>query len=659
MILSHLEQPLLAAGFRVPTALAAPLAVSGVVLLLLVILGKIPLSYNLRNLLVRWRITLLTALAFTLVIALQTVMLGFVAGMYQLTEESGQPGNVIVLSDGAIDELMSNIGTTESADIDRQPLVLRDSKGQPLASREVYVVVTQPVKRPDGSERRRFTQVRGLEDPVVAARVHNLELFEGGSWFSEAGVQPLPGADSGSGEQAIQAVLGEGVAGQFGADRGQQRLEVGDVFDLGPRKWIVVGIMKSSGSTFGSEVWAKRSLVGPMFGKPNFTTVVLRTANAKTASQLAADLTRNFKKSAVQAQTETAYFAKLSETNRQFLAAIIFVAIVMAVGGVFGVMNTMFAAISGRIKDIGVLRILGFRPLADPGFVLSRVAADRAGRRSPRLRARLPDQRLDRHQHRKRRAGGRRKIRRARTGDRRRYTVGRAAAGAGDGRSRRSAAGHFRHARPAAGIVAPATSVGKPYGPIRCHRAGSRRRGQCGTVPPGPARRPRAGHRPLFTRPRPGQLPRPDAAHPPGLFRASRLRAAGATRLRAVARIGNTLRPDPVPTGRTRASRAPRGRSAQRHSRKRPAARPGDRKPLAARRRQPLSWVRLSRRSRSRLRASRRLPAGRTLRSGARRPGATVRAPNCAAAKKCAPGGPTRRASRSKPTTPLTPRIGS
>ena len=112
MILSHLEHPLLAAGFRVPTALAAPLAVSGVVLLLLVILGKIPLSYNLRNLLVRWRITLLTALAFTLVIALQTVMLGFVAGMYQLTEESGQPGNVIVLSDGAIDELMSNLGTT-------------------------------------------------------------------------------------------------------------------------------------------------------------------------------------------------------------------------------------------------------------------------------------------------------------------------------------------------------------------------------------------------------------------------------------------------------------------------------------------------------------------------------------------------------------------
>jgi ABC-type antimicrobial peptide transport system permease subunit len=54
------------------------------------------------------------------------------------------------------------------------------------------------------------------------------------------------------------------------------------------------------------------------------------------------------------------YYSKLSETNRQFLYAIGFVAAVMALGGIFGVMNTMFAAISQRIKDIGVLRILGY-----------------------------------------------------------------------------------------------------------------------------------------------------------------------------------------------------------------------------------------------------------------------------------------------------------
>jgi putative ABC transport system permease protein len=57
---------------------------------------------------------------------------------------------------------------------------------------------------------------------------------------------------------------------------------------------------------------------------------------------------------------ETDYYSKLSATNKQFLGAIIFVTIIMAIGGVFGVMNTMFAAISQRKKDIGVLRILGY-----------------------------------------------------------------------------------------------------------------------------------------------------------------------------------------------------------------------------------------------------------------------------------------------------------
>ena len=353
--------PLLAFSLRVPLSLAIPITVAAVVLVLLVVLGKIPLSYNLRNLIVRWRITMLTALAFTLVISLQTVMLGFVSGMNKLTEDSGQPGNVMVLSDGALDELMSNLGITDTADVERQPLVERDERGEPLASREVYFVVNQPIEGPPGAPvKRRFTQVRGIEDPPLAARVHGLGLYPGGQWFSEAGVQALPGASGTGGEQAIQAVLGEGVAGQLGQDRGKERLEVGEIFDLGARKWVVVGILRSKGSTFGSEIWAKRGLVGPMFGKESYSSIVLRTPSAAAARQLADDLTRNFKKSAVQAQPETEYFSKLSETNRQFQTAIVFVAIVMAIGGVFGVMNTMFAAISGRTQDIGVMRILGF-----------------------------------------------------------------------------------------------------------------------------------------------------------------------------------------------------------------------------------------------------------------------------------------------------------
>src|SRR5262249_3332684 len=138
---------------------------------------------------------------------------------------------------------------------------------------------------------------------------------------------------------------------------------VGDTFELGGRRWIAVGIMKSLGSTFGSEIWAKGSLVGPMFGKDQYTAIVMRTRNGDTARELAPLLNANFKDAAVQAQPEIEYYSKLSATNQQFLYAIIFVAAIMSAGGIFGVMNTMFAAISQRTRDIGVLRLLGFSPM--------------------------------------------------------------------------------------------------------------------------------------------------------------------------------------------------------------------------------------------------------------------------------------------------------
>ena len=92
---------------------------------------KVPLKYLVRNLTVRWRTTLMTALAFVLVISLLTVMMAFVNGMYRLTEASGQPGNVMVLADGATDESFSNLAPPDMADIENQPGVLREN-GHPL-----------------------------------------------------------------------------------------------------------------------------------------------------------------------------------------------------------------------------------------------------------------------------------------------------------------------------------------------------------------------------------------------------------------------------------------------------------------------------------------------------------------------------------------------
>jgi len=340
------------------------LLISLVLLAVLLLSARLPLTYNLRNLVVRWRITALTALAFTLVVALLTVMLAFVNGMYRLTQASGIPGNVIILSDGATDELFSNLAYRDSSNVEygKDSPVLRDEQGQPMVSREVYLVVNQPLPPVAGErKKRRFLQVRGIDDPVMSGRVHGLELHPGGKWFSGPGVEPA--LKDAAGRQAIQAVLGEGVAKELGADQGKESLAVGDRFYFGEREWVIVGITKSSGTTFGSEIWAKRAIVGPLFGKEfTRTTIVARTADLASAKAFAQDLTRNYKYTAVQALPEIEYYEKLQETNKQFLVAIIFVAVVLAVGGVFGVMNTMFAAISQRIRDIGVLRILGFSP---------------------------------------------------------------------------------------------------------------------------------------------------------------------------------------------------------------------------------------------------------------------------------------------------------
>ena len=349
---------------RIPLSLSITLGVSLGIVILLWAVCEVPLSYNVRNLTVRWKTTVMTALAFTLVLGLMTVMLAFVKGMQRLTENSGQPGNVIVLSEGATDEGFSNLGFSDIGDLENQPGVTTVD-GQRMCSRETYLVVNQPIENaaPNGPQRR-FVQMRGVDDPVISGLVHGVTLLPNGRWFSSAGVQELPGQT----ESAIEVVIGEGVARELARGRSEaslktaknpQRLEIGDVFNIADRNWLIVGVMQSSGSTFDSEVWGKQSILGPKFGKTTYTSLVMRAENAAGAAKLR-DLLRNYEKASVNPLLETEYFASLSQINKQFEFGILFVTVFIAIGGVFGVMNTMFAAISQRTKDIGVLQLLGF-----------------------------------------------------------------------------------------------------------------------------------------------------------------------------------------------------------------------------------------------------------------------------------------------------------
>jgi ABC-type lipoprotein release transport system permease subunit len=339
--------------------------------LILLSIGKVPLAYNLRNLRVRWKTNLMTAVAFTFVIGLMVFLLAFVNGMNNLTENSGVPGNVFVLSDGATDELFSNLGYGDLDNVERvstnldekdrrlpAPIRVRQTErdGRPVfwASRETYYVINQPVPNTD-PPRRRFVQLRTVEDVAVAADVHTMELLPGGKWFGASGVDD---------QSRIQCVLGEGVAGTLGPDAGKKRLDVGDTFHMGDMEWVVTGVMKTEGTSFGSEIWAKRfSRVYRPFGKENYTTLVMRTEQdtREAARALAWHLSTRYTQQKLKAFAEPDYYAELTKTNNTFLVATVIVAVVMAIGGVFGMMTTMFASIAQRIRDIGVLRLLGFK----------------------------------------------------------------------------------------------------------------------------------------------------------------------------------------------------------------------------------------------------------------------------------------------------------
>ncbi|MCI0704243.1 MAG: ABC transporter permease, partial [Planctomycetia bacterium] len=357
-------------------------------LLLLLLIGRVPLAYNFRYLWVRKRDTALTALAFTVVVGLVIVLLAFVNGMYKLNESTGIPGNVMVLAEGSTDELFSNLERAAAQDVERievagpggskitvaravpgpggelTPIPADAPKDTPnavyLASLEAYMVMNQPVPvKPGETPRRRFLQVRALKDPHVAAAVHNMQLEPGGKWFAANGVHQE------SGGKYLPCVIGTGVASKLGEDVGKAKLEPGDTFELGDHTWIVLGVMKSEGTTFGSEMWvSENNLVVQAAGKANrYTTMVLRMSeNTDVAARATANyLNKDYTKSKLKAFAEPDYYKELTKTNETFLTWIVFLAVVMAVGGVFGVMNTMFASIAARIKEVGVLRILGFK----------------------------------------------------------------------------------------------------------------------------------------------------------------------------------------------------------------------------------------------------------------------------------------------------------
>ncbi len=295
----------------------------------------IPFRYNARNLVVRWKTTLMTAAGFTLVVTALVVMLAFVSGIQAVCTVSGEPENVFVLAKGSNDEVFSQLDSRTVSEIENVKGIARDSQGRPQVSRELFLVAHRFL---DSEDTYKFLQIRGVTD--VAYEVHGqVEMLEGR--------KPR--------KNQSEIILGRGA-------RNDHRLAIGDTVTIGRKNWTVVGVFGANHSAIESEVWCDLSELASQFRREgSYTSLAIRTANAAAAKDLSERLSSS-RTAPCAAQPEQAYYAKQGESTQVMRGGAIVIAWFMGLGAVFGIMNTMFAAIGQRRKDIAVLRIIGFRP---------------------------------------------------------------------------------------------------------------------------------------------------------------------------------------------------------------------------------------------------------------------------------------------------------
>ena len=353
-------------------------------------------------------------------------MLAFVNGMYKLTLGSGQPGNVMVLAEGSTDESFSNVRIADAGDIELQPGILRDDQDARWpAARPTWSSISPCRFASPAGRRAASRRSAASKTPSSLGRVHGLTLHAAGS-----GSAAKASAPSAPVKRRFKPCIGEGIARELGRDRKPEQLAKPPKTQS-DSKWVrhFPSAAALGSSSASSAPPARRST--PKSGPNAISSPACsaRRPTPRSSSALPAPpkpkklkdyLNNEYEKAAVQAYTETEYFANLSQTNWQFLISIIIVTAIMSLGGIFGVMNTMFAAVSQRSKDIGVLRILGFSRLhVQASFLLESLVLALAGGVAG-SRHRLARSRHESRQRRRQRSR-RRQVRRPGNGRQRRH----------------------------------------------------------------------------------------------------------------------------------------------------------------------------------------------------------------------------------------------
>lgn len=301
----------------------------------------IPLIYNIRHMQQRPVGTAATAIGIALVVAILVAALALANGFRAALVATGSPDNVIVLRKGADSELSSGVSRDAANIIRSLNDIARDpATGRQLASAEVYVNVNKPRLGQTGTSN---VSVRGIDVEGLALRQSAPTRFR----ITE-GRMFQPGAP--------EVIVGTRIARRF-ANCG-----LGEKMRFGQREVTVVGHFSAGGSGFESEIWGDNEVLMPLFRGDVFQSLSFRLQNPGRFAAVK-KLLETDPRLRVDVHRESEFYARQSEllTNLMRFAGI-FISVIMAVGAIFAAMNTMFAAVGSRTREIAVLLTLGFRP---------------------------------------------------------------------------------------------------------------------------------------------------------------------------------------------------------------------------------------------------------------------------------------------------------
>jgi putative ABC transport system permease protein len=298
---------------------------------------KIPLTYNLRSVRQRPVSTALTALGIGLVVAVFIAMLALANGFAAALAKTGSEQNVLVLRKGADSEMSSGLDRDAVRTLTASPHIARGPDGSALASPEVNVVV--PLGRIGDTTQLANVVVRGVSERA---------------WQVRANVRLLDGTRPAAGKNEI--CVGKRLVGRF------PNTGVGETIRFAGRPWTVTCHFAAAGSAFESEIWGENEQIIPAMRRDGFQSLAFRLADPAAVDEAKRVLEAD-KRLTVDVYRESAFYAKQSELLGRILRILaIMITAIMAVGAIFGAVNTMYAAVASRAPEIAVLLTLGFRP---------------------------------------------------------------------------------------------------------------------------------------------------------------------------------------------------------------------------------------------------------------------------------------------------------